>query len=125
MHEASITESIITSVIDTITTEGLDGTVTSVHITVGVTQGLVPESMQFFFDMEKPGTPLDKADLIVDVQGMIALCPVCNTEHELDIPIMYCPDCGAVMSLIKGDEIIINEIEVSDHEKDSSEQGSP
>jgi len=120
MHEASITESIITTVLKTVAAEGLDGPVTAVHITVGVTQGLVPESMQFFFDMEKPGTPLEQADLIVTVQGMVAQCPACNTEHELDIPIMYCPDCGAVMSLVKGDEIIITGIEVMDHDKNSS-----
>ena len=112
MHEASITQSIITTVLDTITKEKVTGTVKNVNITVGVCQGLIPESMQMFFDMEKPGTPLENAELIVKTQPMVAICNQCKTEHELDIPIMFCPDCGSPMELIKGREINISSIEV-------------
>ena len=115
MHEGSITSSIIETVFDTLDAEGLDGPVESVHITVGVCQGLVPESMRMFFDMEKPGTRLDGAELIVTVQGIVARCPACEREHELEIAVMYCPDCGTPMDMIKGDEILINEIEVLDN----------
>ena len=89
-------------------------TVIAVHVTVGVCQGMVPESMQMFFDMEKPGTPLENAELVVTAQRMMAHCPKCKTEHELDIPVMYCPDCGQPMDLIKGNEILISSIEVED-----------
>lgn len=112
MHEGSITASIIETVLDTLAAEKIDGRVSKVHITVGVCQGLVPESMQMFYDMEKPDTVLADSELEVSVQGMVARCPACTTEHELDIPVMFCPDCGESMELIKGDEIIINDIEV-------------
>jgi len=112
MHEAAITQSIITSVLDTVAKEKVTGIVTSVNITVGVCQGLVPESMQMFFDIEKPGTPLENAELVVNIQSMVARCNECDTEHNLDIPVMYCPDCGKPMELIKGREIIISSIEV-------------
>ena len=115
MHEGSITSSIIETVLDTLDSEGFDGPVESVHITVGVCQGLVPESMQMFFDMEKPGTRLENAELKVAVQGIVARCPVCEREHELDVAVMYCPDCGAPMDMVRGDEIIITEIEVIDN----------
>ena len=85
----------------------------TVNITVGVCQGLIPESMQMFFDMEKVDTPIESAELKVNVQGMVAYCSKCEKEHKLDIPVMFCPDCGEQMSLIKGKEIIISSIEVN------------
>ena len=65
MHEASITKSILDTVLGIITEKNVKETVIAVHVTVGVCQGMVPESMQMFFDMEKPGTPLENAELVV------------------------------------------------------------
>jgi len=112
MHEASVTSSIVSTAIDAIRTEGLDGTVTAVHITVGVCQGLVPESMKMYFDIEKPGTPLESAELVVTIQGMVAHCSSCGVDHTLELPLMICPDCGNPMTLVKGNELLITEIEV-------------
>ena len=114
MHEASITQSIIDSVLDTIETQGIKGNVIAVNLTVGVCQGLVPESMQMYFDMIKQSTPLNKAELLVSLQKMTARCLKCEKEHNLDIPVMYCPDCGETMELIHGKEIIISSIEVEE-----------
>ena len=116
MHEAAITQSIITTVLNTVAQEKVTGMVKSVNVTVGVCQGLVPESMQMFFDMEKPGTPLENAELVVNTQSMVSRCSVCDTEHALDIPVLYCPNCGKQMELIKGSEIIISSIEVEDEQ---------
>jgi len=114
MHEAAITKSIVDTVLSTIAEKKVTGTIKSVYITAGICQSLIPESMQMYFDMEKSGTPLKNAELIVKTQGMVAYCKKCNTEHELDIPIMYCPDCGEPMKLIKGNEIILSSIEVEE-----------
>ncbi len=114
MHEASITDSIMKSVLDTLDTENVSGNVTAVHLTTGVCQGLIPESMQMFFDMAKPGTRLENAELVVHSQNMVAHCPECGCDHELDGPVLFCPDCGSPMELIKGNEIIITSIEVDD-----------
>jgi hydrogenase nickel incorporation protein HypA/HybF len=114
MHEASITSSIIDSVLETLREDGITGTVTAVHVTVGVCQGLVPESMQLYFDMEKPGTPLEHSTLAVTVQGMVARCASCAKNIPLDIPVMFCPWCGAAMDLVHGKEIVITGIEVED-----------
>lgn len=114
MHEASITESIMTAALADLEKSGVTGRVTAVHVTTGVCQGLIPESMQMFYDMEKPGTPLENSELVITVQPMVAHCPACDTDHELDIPVMYCPECGTTMDLVKGKEILITSIEVED-----------
>ena len=68
--------------------------------------------MQMYFDMEKKDTPLEFAELEVELQHILAECSECLKEHMLEIPYMYCPDCGMPMKLIKGDELIISSIEV-------------
>jgi len=114
MHEASITESIMSSAIAELEKNGITGGVKAVHVTTGVCQGLIPDSMQMYYDMEKPGTPLECSELVITVQPMVARCPVCGVDRELDIPVMFCPECGGTMELIKGKEIIITSIEVED-----------
>ncbi|MEW5816185.1 MAG: hydrogenase maturation nickel metallochaperone HypA [Spirochaetota bacterium] len=114
MHEAVITRSIMDTVLETVRKERITGTVVSVRVTAGVCQGLVPESMQMYFDMEKPGTPLKNAELIVETQRMAAFCPACEKEYTLDEPVMFCPDCGGIMKLLKGTEILVASIEVEE-----------
>ena len=114
MHEASITESIMNAVITELEKGGVTGKVRTVNVTTGVCQGLIPESMQMFYDMEKPGTVLEESELVITLQPMVARCPACGTDRELDIPVMFCPDCGGTMELIKGKEILITSIEVED-----------
>ena len=114
MHEASITKNIIDTVIDSETIKEIKGRITKVTVIAGVCQGLVPESMQMYFDMEKKDTPLEFAVLEVELQHILAECPDCRKEHILEIPYMYCPDCGSPMKLIKGNELIISSIEVNE-----------
>ncbi|MFC1528279.1 hydrogenase maturation nickel metallochaperone HypA [Candidatus Latescibacterota bacterium] len=114
MHEASITRSIIDTVLDILEEKKVEGIVTVVNVTVGVSQGLIPESLQMFFDIEKPGTPLENARLAVEVQRMVAHCETCDADHELDLPVMFCPDCGKPMKLVKGNEITLTSIEMDE-----------
>lgn len=114
MHEASITDSVMATVLDTIAHEGIEQPVTAVHLKVGVCQGIVPDSMEFFFDMAKVGTLLEGARLVVETQGVVARCNECKAEHVLDAPVLYCPECGSPMEMICGDEILITSIEVAD-----------
>ena len=114
MHEGSITKSIMDTVLSTAAEEHITGTITEVQVTVGVCQGLIPESMTMYFDIEKTGTLLEQAELAVNVQGMVAHCPACDTDHKLDVPVMYCPDCSTPMNLVKGHEILITAIEVEE-----------
>jgi len=114
MHEGAITKSVIDTVLRALETGGVTGDVIEVHVTIGVAQGIVPESMKMFFDMEKAGTVLERAELLIAVQGMTGWCPACGKEHELDIPVMYCPDCASPLELKKGNEIVITSIEVEE-----------
>lgn len=112
MHEGPTTQSIIDTAIVSLAESKVTGRVVSVHVTVGVTQGMVPDAMQMFFEMQTPGTPLEGAELVVTLQGIVGHCAACDTEHELDEPFMMCPTCGGPLKMIKGKEILLSSIEV-------------
>ena len=116
MHEYAITKGIIKAVLEVLEEQNITAPVRSVHVTAGVCQGLIPESMQMFFDAEKQGTPLADAKLVITLQPMVARCPFCNVERELDEPILICPSCQGVMDMIKGRELAITAIEVEDED---------
>jgi len=112
MHEAAITHGIIDTVLRAIDEQGITAPVTAVNITVGVGQGIVPESMKMFFDMDKADTPLADAELEIELLPMKARCPSCENERSLELPILLCPDCGGQMTLIQGMELKVTSIEV-------------
>jgi len=114
MHEYAITRGIIETVLRVIEERGITAPVRSVHVIAGVCQGLIPESMQMFFDAEKQGTPLAEAELVVTLQPMVVRCPSCRIESELDEPILLCPECRGVAELIKGRELSVTAIEVDE-----------
>jgi len=112
MHEGAVTRNIMDLVLRTLEQKGIDAPVTAVNVLVGVSQGLVPDSMRMFFDMEKPGTPLAGAELNVQLQPLTARCPACDKEIEIDAPVMICRRCGGPMDLIRGAELVVSSIEV-------------
>lgn len=112
MHEGAITRGIVQTVLETIAEQNITTTVRKVHLTVGVCQGFVPESMQFFFEMEKEGTALKNADLEITLQPMVAFCPKCKKETELEMPILLCSQCGKEMEMVRGKELLVTAIEV-------------
>jgi hydrogenase nickel incorporation protein HypA/HybF len=114
MHEGSIAESIIDSVTETVEEQSPGASVREVHLLIGVAQGVVPESLQFFFDEMKADTPLAQAALHIETQPIVGRCASCDADHTLDMPVMYCPVCGAPMEMAKGNEIMITAIEVDE-----------
>lgn len=112
MHEGAITQAIIDSALESLAAHQVSGRAVQVKVTVGVAQGLVPDAMRMFFDLQKTDTPLAAAELVVTMQPLIGRCAECAKDFELTEPFMYCPDCGTAMSLIKGKEVLLTAIEV-------------
>jgi hydrogenase nickel incorporation protein HypA/HybF len=112
MHEGPTTQSIIDIAIAALEEQGVTGRVVSVHVTVGVTQGMVPDAMQMFFEMQTPGTPLEGATLEIKLQSIVGHCAACDVEHELEEAFMLCPTCDGPLKMIKGKELLLTSIEV-------------
>ena len=108
MHELSITQ----GVVDTIAERMGGARVTGVRLEIGKLSGVLPDQVQFCFDLVCAGTALDGAWLdIVEPPGS-ARCRACTREFEPHNPVLLCPCGSADVSVLGGQELRITAVEV-------------
>lgn len=108
MHELAIAESVVSQVLE----RTHDRHVSVVRLRVGRLAGVVPDALEFCFELAAGGTPLAGASLeIVEASG-VARCRSCDTDFELVDPILLC-DCGSAdVELVSGRELQVTSVEV-------------
>ncbi|WP_371495186.1 hydrogenase maturation nickel metallochaperone HypA [Kitasatospora sp. NBC_00374] len=94
MHEMSIALAIVDQV--TARSEARAGsTAERVRLQVGELAGVVPQALQFGFDLVCEGTPLAGAELQIDAVPALAECGPCGTGWAPGMPPdLVCPTCG-------------------------------
>ncbi|AFY47052.1 Zn finger protein HypA/HybF (possibly regulating hydrogenase expression) [Nostoc sp. PCC 7524] len=110
MHELGITQNIVA-----IVNEYAKGAkVRRVVVEIGKLSAIMPDAVQFCFDICTQGTSLAGATLeIIAIPGL-AKCRQCGAEIALEKPFGLC-ECGSVhLDLITGEELKIKEIEVEE-----------
>ncbi|MFN6465028.1 MAG: hydrogenase maturation nickel metallochaperone HypA [Nostoc sp. DedVER02] len=110
MHELGITQNIVA-----IVTEHAKGAkVQRVLLEIGKLSAIMPDAIQFCFDICTQGTILEGATLeILKIPGL-GRCRQCGAEIHLDKPYGIC-SCGSVqLDLITGEELKIKEIEIEE-----------
>lgn len=107
MHELSITESLVSAVL-----EQVDGEVRAVTVVIGRLSGVVPDSVRFCFDVCTRGTRLEGAALeILEPPGR-AICRTCGEETDVADGIPLC-SCGSVdLDVVGGRELSVKHVEV-------------
>ncbi|MEH1871849.1 hydrogenase maturation nickel metallochaperone HypA [Nostoc sp.] len=108
MHELGITQNIVA-----IVTEHAKGAkVQRVLLEIGKLSAIMPDAIQFCFDICTQGTVLEGATLeILEIPGL-GRCRQCGAEISLDKPFGIC-NCGSGrLDLITGEELKIKEIEI-------------
>lgn len=109
MHELSITQSVIDTVVER--TQG--ARVTAVHLTIGRLSGVVPDSVRFCFELIADGTPLAGARLDIDEPVGLASCRGCGQRFELRELILLCPCGSADVSVEDGQQLALTSVEVA------------
>lgn len=108
MHELGIARSIAAIVLDR--AEGRP--VTRVGLEVGSLAAVVPESIQFCFEVCVRGTLAEGAALVVTEVQARAVCRDCSHRFDVGQWLDPCPRCGSlVLDRQGGDEIAVIEIE--------------
>lgn len=110
MHELGITQNIVA-----IVTEHAKGAkVQRVLLEIGKLSAIMPDAIQFCFDICTQGTLLQGATLEILEIPALAKCRQCGAEIYLDKPFGICK-CGNVrLDLIAGEELKIKEIEIEE-----------
>jgi len=107
MHELGITQNIVA-----IATEHAHGAkVRRITLEIGQLTAIMPDAIQFCFDVCAQGTPLEGATLEIIERSGLGQCQTCGQQVELDQPFGVC-DCGSThLTIIQGEELTIKELE--------------
>ena len=108
MHELSITQTVVTTVMQRMR----DARVCRIRLEVGQLSGLVPDAVRFCFEMVAAGTTCEGARLEIDEPPGKALCRTCGAAFETGEVLPLC-DCGSAdVEVQGGQELRIREVEV-------------
>lgn len=111
MHELGITQNIVAIVSE----HAKNAPVKRVTLEIGKLSAIMPDAIQFCFDVCTKGTVLEGATLeIIEISG-IGKCRQCGAEVSLTQPFGVCHVCNSVeLDIIQGEELKIKEMEVEE-----------
>ena len=109
MHEMAITQ----SVVDAVCEHAAGRHVHSVNVEIGALCAIVPDAMQFCFELATEGTVADGARLDLKLQPGAAHCRDCGRDFALRDLILLCPCGSADVEVVSGRDLKILSMEVS------------
>lgn len=109
MHEMGLAEGILAVVLDA----AKDQKVRRIRLQVGKLQMVVPDSLEFSFQLVADGTPAGEASLEIEEFPARFRCKQCGAESELNNPPFICLTCGdSDVEVASGDQVLVDEIEL-------------
>ena len=93
MHELSIAQSLITSIIQEMEDRGLSS-IHSIGMKIGTLSGVLPDALQFSFEVAREDTLLDGAQLKIEEIPARGQCESCKAEFEILEWAVLCPQCS-------------------------------
>jgi len=85
-----------------------------IFVRVGYFRQVVPDSLQFNWQMLTASTDLDGCVLEVEHVPAMVSCRSCEANAALDAPILMCPACGSSdVTLLSGDEFLVSALELA------------
>lgn len=114
MHEVSLMEQTLNIAIAQAQAQNS----TRIHrlkMRIGELAGVVPDALNFAFDIIIKGTMAEGAILEIEMVPVVCHCPHCDRDfHPVDAYIYECPDCGRFShQILGGREIELTSLEVS------------
>jgi hydrogenase nickel incorporation protein HypA/HybF len=111
VHELALADAIVTIARD----HAQGRRVTSVEVKVGRLRQVVPDALEFAFELVATGTNVEGAMLEVEQVPARVRCSRCGTENEAsDFP-LACASCGSVdVTVVGGDELLVESLELED-----------
>lgn len=112
MHELAITQSIL-DIAQKAAAEHQVKRVREVRIKLGEYSGVVPECIQYYFDLISKGTVAEGAALKMERLPIVMRCEQCGWEGRIDKYHIQCPACGGIrLKLLQGREFYVESLEV-------------
>ncbi|MGO9855324.1 MAG: hydrogenase maturation nickel metallochaperone HypA [Acidimicrobiales bacterium] len=111
MHELSICSAIAS----TAAKHAEGHPVCQVTVQIGHLRQVVPDALQFSWEIVSSTTELKDAELVIEHVPAVVACGACGARTELDMPIMTCGSCGGFdVELLSGEELLVVSIDLVD-----------
>ena len=111
MHELAITEGIIRAAVPEAEKHGAKR-ILEIRLKIGELSGVLPECIQYYFDIASRGTIAENARLGVERIPASIACPDCGYEGPVDRRKIRCPGCSGVnFRLTGGKEYFVDSLE--------------
>jgi hydrogenase nickel incorporation protein HypA/HybF len=88
--------------------------VTGLRVRVGALRQVVPEALEFAFELAARGTPCEGAAIEFELVPCRLRCAACEREWTASEPIFRCVTCGDAAVVLGGEELQLEWIEVED-----------
>ena len=112
MHELAITEGIMEAAIPQAQKAGAKK-ILEIRIKIGELSGVLPECIEYYFDIVSKGTIAQGAKLVTTKIPVTIQCPDCGFDGEIDRKKIICPNCkGINFKITKGREYFVDSLEV-------------
>jgi len=86
----------------------------SLKMRIGDLSGVIPEALQFAFDVMINDTIAQGAKLYIETISVTCYCHNCQTNFQPDDIIYQCPQCDSLSSqILTGKELELTSLEVS------------
>ena len=111
MHELSIAQAIV----DVAMRHAAGRRVRAVEVKVGHLRQVVPDSLEFSFELVVSGTPLEGAELRIEEVPAVGVCGRCGSRSRLDSFPLACRGCGSLdIELVEGEELLVEALELDE-----------
>lgn len=109
MHELSICSAIANTA-----AKHADGRpVAQVTVQIGHLRQVVPDALQFSWEVVSDATTLKDAALVIEQVPAVVECAACGARTTLDLPILACGRCeGFDVKLVSGEELVVVSIDL-------------
>ena len=113
MHELSIAD----AVVQIVRRHAAGRRVTRVELRVGHLRQVVPDALDFAFELVTQGTEAEGAELVIEQVPATVRCRICTDESELRQFPALCAACGALdVDVTGGDDLQVESLELEDEE---------
>ncbi|MBK9738261.1 MAG: hydrogenase maturation nickel metallochaperone HypA [Actinobacteria bacterium] len=113
MHELSVAHAVVSTVIGALPSP--DTRVLQVRLRIGELSGLVPQALEFAYDVAAQGTPLADAALVIERSPIVVDCPTCGRQELASARDFRCPACSVPCgNVVGGKELEIIDITLDD-----------
>lgn len=112
MHEISVAQSII-EIAEANARKHNCRRIQIIKIRLGEFTTIVPEALEFAFEVARRETLAEDATLEIESIPMVTRCALCGTVNDPVREIrLLCPHCGLPLEIVSGEELQVEYIEV-------------